>query len=81
MRVNNPTLNRNIGKYSFNHIWDRVLFNIPGLKFDSFQNHLHIHNNGQVQTNLANNQLQVVIGHSGHALYSKHVLRNSKKHK
>ena len=27
IRVNNPTLNRNIGKYNLNHIWDRVLHN------------------------------------------------------
>ena len=25
IRVNNPTLNRNIGKYNLNHIWERVL--------------------------------------------------------
>ena len=38
IRVNNPTLNRNIGKYILNHIWDRVLFNTTGLKLDSSQN-------------------------------------------
>ena len=32
IRVNNPTLNRNIGKYNLPHIWDNLLFNIPGLK-------------------------------------------------
>ena len=53
---------------------DGVLFNTPGLKLDSSQNQLQIHNNGQAQTNLANNQLQVIIGHSGHALNSEHVL-------
>ena len=26
IRVNNPTLNQNIGKYNLSHIWDRVLF-------------------------------------------------------
>ena len=35
--VNNPTLNQNIGKYNLNHIWDRVLFNTPGLKLGSSQ--------------------------------------------
>ena len=35
IRVNNPTLNQNIGKYSLNHIWDRGLFNTPGLKLGS----------------------------------------------
>ena len=35
IRVNNPTLNHNIGKYNLSHIWDRVLFNTPGLKLGS----------------------------------------------
>ena len=29
IRVNDPSLNRNIGKYHLLHIWDEVLFNIP----------------------------------------------------
>ena len=37
IRVNNPTLNQNIGKYNLSHIWDRVLFNTTGLKLDSSQ--------------------------------------------
>ena len=28
---NNPSLNRNVGKYHLPHIWDEVLFNIPEL--------------------------------------------------
>ena len=32
IRVNNPTLNRNIGKYNLTHIWNKVLFAIPELK-------------------------------------------------
>ena len=32
IRVNNPTLNRNVGKYNLNHIWDRGLFNTPDHK-------------------------------------------------
>ena len=28
IRVHNPTLNRNIGKFNLSHIWDRVLLNI-----------------------------------------------------
>ena len=32
IRVNNPTLNKNIGKYNLPHIWDNILFNIPELK-------------------------------------------------
>ena len=37
IRVNNPALNQNIGKYNLSHIWDRVLFNTPGLKLGSSQ--------------------------------------------
>ena len=32
IRVNNPSLNKNIGKYRLPHIWDKVLCNIPELK-------------------------------------------------
>ena len=32
IRVNNPSLNRNVGKYHLPHIWEEVLFNIPELK-------------------------------------------------
>ena len=32
IRGNNPTLNRNIGKYNLPHIWNKVLFAIPELK-------------------------------------------------
>ena len=32
IRVNNPTLNRNIGKYNLFHIWDRDLLNTLTLK-------------------------------------------------
>ena len=37
IRVNNPTLNQNIGKYSLSQIWDGVLFNTPRLKLASSQ--------------------------------------------
>ena len=33
IRVNNPSLNRNIGKFHLPHIWDEVLFNTSELKF------------------------------------------------
>ena len=33
-RVNNPSLNRNIGKYHLPHIWDEVLFNTSELKIN-----------------------------------------------
>ena len=31
IRVNNPTLNNNIGKFNLSHIWDRVLLYTKGL--------------------------------------------------
>ena len=31
IRVNNPFLNNNIGKFNLSHIWDRVLLNTKGL--------------------------------------------------
>ena len=31
--VNNPTLNKYIGKFNLPHIWDRLLLNTPGLTF------------------------------------------------
>ena len=32
IRVNNPRLNKNIGKFQLNQIWDRVLFSTPNIK-------------------------------------------------
>ena len=32
MIINDPSLNRIIGKYQLSHIWDEVFLNIPGLK-------------------------------------------------
>ena len=32
IRGNDPSLNRNIGKYHLPHIWDEVLFNVSELK-------------------------------------------------
>ena len=47
IRVNNPTLNRNTGKFNVSHIWDRVLFNIPGLKLNNNKGQAQIHSNRQ----------------------------------
>ena len=34
IRVNNPSLNRSIGKYNLPHIWDKVLYSFPELKIN-----------------------------------------------
>ena len=39
IRVNNPTLKRNLGKYNLHHIWDGVLFNTPGLRINDDNGH------------------------------------------
>ena len=41
IRVNNPTLNRNVDKYNPHHIWDRVLFNTPDLQISNDNGHAH----------------------------------------
>ena len=38
IRVNNPTLNNNIGKFNLSHIWDRVLLNTKGLTLNKHNN-------------------------------------------
>ena len=38
IRVNNPTLNNNIGKFNLSHIWDRVLLNTKGLTLNNHSN-------------------------------------------
>ena len=49
IRVNNPTLNRSIGKFNLPHIWDRVLLNTSGLKLKR-----HAHIVGHVNSNNSN---------------------------
>ena len=34
IKVNNPSLNRNIGKYNLPYLWDRMLHSIPELKIN-----------------------------------------------
>ena len=50
IRVNNPTLNRNIGKFNLPHIWYRVLLKTPGLNLKR-----HAHAVGYVTSNNSNN--------------------------
>ena len=45
IRVNNPTLNNNIGKFNLSHIWGRVLLNTKGLPLNKQGN------NNKNQTN------------------------------
>ena len=76
IRVNNPTLNRNIGKVNLSHIWDRVLLNTPCHKLNNKKvKHKH---KGIYHYNLSPiGQLQGNTGYSEHALDSEHALRGS----
>ena len=50
IRVNNPTLNRNIGKFNLPHIWDRVLLNTPGLNLKGHAQAVWHANSNQLNT-------------------------------
>ena len=73
LRVNNPTLNRNVGKYYLHHIWDRVLLNTPD---HNINDNGHEHStpiSGHVQSIPTNRHLHRTIGHTGNAQTSEHV--------
>ena len=76
--VNNPTLNRNVGKYNLHHTWDRVLYNTSDLKIDNDNGHAHRTSlSGHSQSIPANRHFHRTIGHTGHALNSEHAYRTS----
>ena len=75
IRVNNPTFNRNLGKYNLHHIWNRVLPNTCDLKINTANGICIVH--GCVQSISTNRHLHRTIGHTGHALSSEHVHRTS----
>ena len=51
---NNPTLNKNIGKFNLPNIWDRVLFNTPGLTLK-----MHVQAVGHANSNQHNTSTQL----------------------
>ena len=59
IRVNNPTLIRNIGKFNLPHIWDRVLLNTPGLTLKSHAQAVGHANSNQHNTPTQLNQLNL----------------------
>ena len=68
IRANNPTLNRNVGKYNLHHIWDRVLFSTPELKIKNDNGHVHgIPISGHAQTIPPSRHAHRKIEHPGHA--------------
>ena len=79
IKVNNPTLNSNVGKFNLHHIWDRVLFKTPDLNIKNDNGHTYRASfSGHVQTIPANRHVHRTIRHTGHAQTSKHALRTNK---
>ena len=73
--INNPSLNRNVGKYNLHHLWDRVLFNIPDLKVSNDNGHVHrTYFSRYAQSISTNTHVHRTIGH---ALTSEHAHRTS----
>ena len=73
IRVNNPTLNRNVGKYNLHHIWDRILFNTPDLIITNDNGHMHrISFSGHAQSMPTNRHVHRTKGHIGQAQTSEH---------
>ena len=78
IRVKNPTLNRNVGKYDLHHIWDRVLFNTPDLKINNDNGNVHRTSlSWHVQSIPPNRHSHSTIGHTEHALNSEYEHRTS----
>ena len=78
IRVNNPTLNRSMGKYNLHHIRDRVLFNTPDLKINNGKGHVHRTCLSGHAASIPTNRLSHRnIGHTGDALNSEHAHRTS----
>ena len=78
IRVNNPTLYRNVGKYNLHHKWDRILFNTPDLKVNNDNGHAHRTSlSGHALSIPTNMHLHSTIGHTGHGLKSEHAHRTS----
>ena len=55
IRINNPTLNRNIGKFNLPHILDMVLLSTPGLNLKR-----HVQVIGHVNSNNSNTSYQII---------------------
>ena len=78
IRVNSPTLNRNMGKYNLHHIWGRVLFTTPELRINNDNGHAHrTPINGHAQSLPSNKHAHRTKEHPGQAQTSEHVHRTS----
>ena len=62
IRVNIPPLNRNIGKFNLQHIWDGILINTPGLKIKRYAQDI-----GHAQSTQTNTPMHFFTGSMEHA--------------
>ena len=78
IRVNNPILNMNVGKYNLHYIWDRDLFNIPDLKISNDNGHVDRTSfSGHAQSIPTNRHVHRTIRHTRQDQTSKYVHRTS----
>ena len=78
IKVNKPTLNRNVSKYNLHHIWNRVLYNTPDLKICNGNGHAHKTSfSACVQSIPIIRHTHRTIGHTGDAQTSELVHRTS----
>ena len=61
IRINNPTLNRNVSKFNLHHIWDRIPLNTPGFKIKRHAHLLHSQSTQPI------NPMDIFIGSMEHA--------------
>ena len=78
IRLNNTTLNRNVGKYIIHHIWDIVLFNTYEFKISNDNGHVHkLPFSWYAQSIPTKRHVHGTIGHTGHAPTLEHAHRTS----
>ena len=71
IRINNPTVIRNVGKYNLSHTWDRVPFNTSDLTINNDNGHVHRTSfSGHAQAIQSNRHSYRTIGQTEHALNS-----------
>ena len=71
IRVNNCTLNRNIGKFNLPHIWDRVLLSTPGLTLKRHVQAVGHANSNQPNTTTQLNQPTHLGQPNSHAIFHR----------
>ena len=81
IRMNNPILNRNVGKYNLHHVWDTVLFSTLELRINGHAHRTPI--SGHAQTLPPSRHVHRTVEHLGHAQRtppSEHAIEHHRIH-